>query len=139
MPDLPIQLGHVYLAQRNSAEAKRAFAAALRIAPAVPAALWGMGKAHQQIGENEAAIGCFRKCLALTPGDAGTWLNLGHSLLESGDTAAGLECFRTAARGDRTRYYNALATLVKANRGRFWLRPSDAARSLRGETNAPVK
>jgi tetratricopeptide (TPR) repeat protein len=139
MPDLPIQLGYVFLAQRNYAEAKRAFAAALLAGPAAPAALWGMGKAHQQVGENEEAVGYFRKCLALAPGDAGTWLNLGHSLLESGDMDAGLECFRTAARGDQRRYFNALATLVKANRGRFWLRPSDAVRSLRSETGEADK
>jgi tetratricopeptide (TPR) repeat protein len=130
MPELPIQLGHVFLAQRNPMKAKHAFAAALNIAPSATAALWGMGKAHQQIGESQEASGYFRTCLGLTPNDAGTWLNLGHSLVEAGNVDAGLECFRTAARGDRQRYYGALSTLVKASRGRFWLKPSDAERSL---------
>jgi Tfp pilus assembly protein PilF len=132
MPDLPIQLGYVFLAERQAAKAKRAFAAALAIAPAAAAALWGMGKAHQQVGENSEAVGFFRKCLELMPGDASTWLNLGHSLLETGEIDAGLACFRTAARGDQRRYFGALSTLVKASRGRLWLRPSDAARFLRG-------
>jgi len=131
MPELPIQLGYVFLAQRNSIKAKQAFAAALNIAPSATAALWGMGKAHQQIGESKEASGYFRKCLGLTPNDAGTWLNLGHSLVEAGDVDAGLECFRAAARGDHQRYFGALSTLVKASRGRFWLKPSDARRSLR--------
>ncbi len=135
MAELPIQLGYVFLAQRNALKAKNAFGAALKIAPTAAAALWGMGKAHQQIGENEEAIGYFRKCLTLVPQDAGTWLNLGHSLLEVGDTDAGLDCFRTAARGDQKHYFNVLTTLVKTNRGRFWLKPSDAARSLRGKTS----
>ena len=135
MVELSIQLGYVFLAQRSSVKAKSAFAAALKIVPAAAAALWGVGKAHQQIGENEEAIGYFRKCLTLVPDDAGTWLNLGHSLLEVGDTDAGLDCFRTAARGDQKGYFNVLTTLVKTNRGRFWLKPSDAARSLRSKTS----
>ena len=60
------------------------------------------------------------------PNDAGTWLNLGHSLLEAGELEAGYECFRTAARGDQKQYYSALTTLVKSGRGRFWLWPREA-------------
>ena len=66
------------------------------------------------------------------PNDAGVWLNLGHSLLELGELESGYECFRTAARGDPKRYAGALSTLVKSGRGRFWLKPSDAVRFLRG-------
>ena len=131
MPELSVQLGHVYLQLRDSASAKAAFGKALGIAPGSPGALWGMGKAHQQVGENKMAIDYFRRCLAHMPDDVGTWLNLGHSLLEIGETDAGYECFRTAARGDPKRYGGALTTLVKSGRGRFWLRPSAAARFLR--------
>jgi tetratricopeptide (TPR) repeat protein len=135
MPELSIQLGHTLLALRKSADAKAVFAKALQLAPESAGALWGMGKAHQQIGENRAAIDYFRRCFRYTPDDLGTWLNLGHSLLEVGDFKAGYECFRTAARGDPKRYYAALTTLVKTGRGRFWLKPSDAARALRGESD----
>jgi tetratricopeptide (TPR) repeat protein len=131
MPELSIQLGHTLLALRSSSAAKAAFARALQSSPDAAGALWGMGKAHQQLGENHAAIDYFRRCLRHTPDDLGTWLNLGHSLVEVGNFEAGLECFRKAARGDPKRYYAALTTLVKTGHGRFWLKPSEAARTLR--------
>ncbi len=132
MPELSGQLGHVYLALRDYTGAKAAFARAIALAPNAPGALWGMGKAHQGLGENQAAIDYFRRCLQHAPNDPGTLLNLGHSLLEIGDLSAGHECFRAAARGDLKRYSGALTTLVKSGRGRFWLRPSAAAKFLRG-------
>jgi tetratricopeptide (TPR) repeat protein len=132
MPELSSQLGHVYLALRNYAGAKAAFARTLALAPNAPEALWGMGKAHQGLGENQTAIDYFRRCLQHSPNDAGTLLNLGHSLLEIGDLDAGHECFRAAAHGDQKRYSSALTTLVKSGRGRFWLKPSAAAKFLRG-------
>ncbi len=133
MPELFIQLGFVFLALRNYVGAKHAFAKALAISPSAAGALWGMGKAHQGLGENKAAVEYFRRCLAHTPNDLGTLLNLGHSLLEVGEFDAGYECFRKAASGDQKHYAGALTTLVKAGRGRFWLRPSAAAKFLQGE------
>jgi tetratricopeptide (TPR) repeat protein len=135
MPELSIQLGHVFLALRNYAGAKAAFARALTLVPNAASALWGMGKAHQSIGENKAAIEYFRRCLMHAPNDAGTLLNLGHCLLEVGDLDAGYESFRAAARGDQKRYSSALTTLVKSGRGRFWLRPSAAENFLRGKNS----
>jgi tetratricopeptide (TPR) repeat protein len=132
LPDLSVQLGYVCLGIRDCAGAKAAFARALEVAPDAPAALWGKGKAHQNLGENRDAIGYFRRCLTFMPNDAGTWLNLGHSLLETGDLDAGYECFRRAARGDQKQYFSALTTLVKTGGGRFWLKPS-AAKKFLGE------
>src|ERR1700744_1150824 len=118
---------------RESAKAKAAFAKALEIAPSGASALWGIGKAHQQLGENRPAIDYFRRVLKQMPNDAGTWLNLGHSLVETGELDAGYECFRTAARGDQKKYYGALTTLVKLGPGRFCLWPREASRFLQGE------
>lgn len=135
MPELSIQLGHVFLALRDYASAKAAFARALTLVPNAASALWGMGKAYQGAGENRAAVDYFQQCLMHAPNDVGTLLNLGHSLLEIGDLNAGYECFRLAAQGDQKRYSGALTTLVKSGRGRFWLRPSAAAKFLRGENS----
>jgi tetratricopeptide (TPR) repeat protein len=132
MPELSIQLGNAFLQRRNCTEAKGAFARALQIAPASADALFGMAKAHQEIGEAEAAAGYFRRYLMIRPDDANVWLNLGQCLLELRDLDAGYECFRTAARGDPKRYGNALSSLVKSGRGKFWLKPSEAARFVRG-------
>jgi tetratricopeptide (TPR) repeat protein len=130
-PDLSIQLGYVLLDRRSFAEAKAAFARALAIAPNSWDALFGIAKAHQEVGESQPAADYFRRCLMSAPDDAGTWLNLGHCLLELGQVEAGYDCFRAAARGDPKRYGNALTSLASSGHGRFWLKPSAAARYFR--------
>jgi len=138
MPELSDQIGHIFLSMKDYASAKSAFAKTLAItlamAPHAASALWGMGKACQGLGEHKSAIDYFRRCLAQAPNDAGTLLNLGHCLLETGELNEGCKCFRAAARGDENRYAAALATLVKSSQGRFWLRPSAARKFLRDES-----
>jgi Tfp pilus assembly protein PilF len=129
-PELSIQLGYAELSRRDCIKAKIAFARALEISPGAYDALFGLAKAHQELGDNEPAAEGFRRYLSIRPNDAGAWLNLGHCLLELGQLDAGYECFRTAARGDASRYGTALTSLSAAARGRFWLRPSDAARFM---------
>jgi tetratricopeptide (TPR) repeat protein len=134
LPQLSIQLGYAELSRRNCANAKVAFARALDISPDSHDALFGMAKAHQELGENEAAVDYFRRYLTDRPNDSGAWLNLGHGLLELGQLKPGYECFRMAARGDAERYGTALTSLAAAARGRFWLKPSAAARFLRPQS-----
>ena len=132
-PEFSIRLGYVLLQRRDCGGAKSAFGRALAISPQSFEALCGMGKAHQEFGESKPAADYFRRCLAIRPDVADLWLNLGHCLLELGDRDGGFECFRAAARGGDTRYCNALSSLVKSSRGRFWIRPSAAQRSLLGD------
>jgi Flp pilus assembly protein TadD len=131
MPQLSIQLGYAFLNGRNPAKAKVAFARALGIAPNSPDALFGIAKAHQEVRENQPAVEYYRRYLMSRPDHWGAWLSLGHCLLELGERETGYDCFRTAARGDPKHYGYAIASLVKSARGRFWLRPSAAARFLR--------
>jgi tetratricopeptide (TPR) repeat protein len=133
MPEMSLQLGNVHLQQKNYAEAKAAFAQTLAIIPGFAEALFGLGKAHYATGDNAAAADCFRRCLRSSPDHNTAWLHLGHCLLELGEREAGEDCFRAAARGDAKRYGRALASLAASGRGRAWLRPSAAARFLRGE------
>jgi tetratricopeptide (TPR) repeat protein len=133
LPDLSIQLGYVLLQIRNFPDSKAAFARALTISPQAPDALFGMAKAHRDAGETALAADGFRRYLASVPQDQSGWLHLGNCLLDLGQTEAAHNCFRTAARGDQVRYGRALASLAGASRGRFWLRPSAAARFMRGE------
>jgi len=134
MPEPAIQLGHVFLALRRCASAKAAFFKALESSQASAlGALWGMGKAHQMLGEHRAAIEYFRRYLTTMPNDMGVWLNLGHCLIEVGELDEGYECFRKAARADQKGYSAALTTFVKSARGRFWLRPSASKRFLNGQ------
>jgi tetratricopeptide (TPR) repeat protein len=131
MPQLSIQLGYTELSRSDCANAKMAFARALEVSPGSHDALFGMAKAHQELGESEEAAEYFRRYLTERPNDSGAWLNLGHCLLELGLPDPGYECFRRAARGDAIRYGAALTSLAATARGKFWLRPSDAARFLR--------
>ena len=135
MPQLSIQLGYALLSRRNCVEAKVAFARALDISPGSADALFGIAKAHRELGENEAAAEYFRRSLMSKSDDQAAWLSLGHCLLELGQFDAGIECFRTAARGDPRHYGNALSSLVASARGRFWLKPSAATQFLRRNTS----
>jgi tetratricopeptide (TPR) repeat protein len=132
MAEISIQLGYVWLRRRNYADAKAAFGRALNSSAAPPGALFGLARAHLETGDIAAAAGYFRRYLTSQPNDSGSWLQLGYCLLELGDRDAGLECFRTAAHGDPKNYGKVLAGMVKSGRGRFWLRPSGAARFLQG-------
>jgi tetratricopeptide (TPR) repeat protein len=129
---LQAQLGFLLLERHNHAQAKAVFARLLALYPGFPDALFGLGKTHQELHENEPAAAHLRQYLMARPAHWGAWLSLGHCLLALGDFEAGFECFRTAARGDPKHYTNALSSLVKASRGRFWLKPSAGAEFLLG-------
>jgi len=135
MPEMSIQLGYVLLRRRDFGGAKAAFARALSIVPDSPDALFGIAQAHQEDGESQAAADYFRRYLIVSPGDQTAWVRLGLCLLALGQRDAGHDCFRTVARRDSKGFGNALSSLVKSSRGRFWLKPSDAARFLRGAKN----
>ena len=62
-PELSIQLGYAELSRRDCAKAKIAFARALDISPDAHDALFGLAKAHQELGENEPAAEGFRRYL----------------------------------------------------------------------------
>jgi tetratricopeptide (TPR) repeat protein len=128
MPQLSVQLGEVFLRQRSYAAAKAAFARAIEIAPDHAEALFGTARAHQALREIAPAADLYRRCLRVRPDNTAAWLNLGHCLMQLGQTEAGHECFRTAARREPKSYGIALTSLAAAGRGRLWLRPSAAAR-----------
>jgi len=130
MLHLSLQLGFVLMQCRRWADAKAAFAQASNLAPNSPEALFGLAKAHQELGEYRDAAECYRRSLRARP-DPMTWHNLGRCLMMLGENEEGYDCLRFAVRGDPKRYGGVLGTLVKAPRGRFWLKPSAAARFLR--------
>jgi Flp pilus assembly protein TadD len=130
MPQLSIQLGNVLTRRGQRSRAKAAFTRALSVAPDSVEALHGLGMAHSEDGQYGPAADCFRRCLISRPQDESLWLNLGQCLLAMGQREAGYDCFRNAARTPSGGVGKALTALVKSGRGRFWLRPSDAARFL---------
>ena len=130
MPALRAQLGFMLLERHKHAEAKAVFAGLLALYPGFSDALFGLGKTHQELHENEAAAAHLRQYLTARPAHWGAWISLGHCLLALGDLEAGYDCFRAAARGDPKHYTNALSSLAKSGRGRFWLKPSAGAAFL---------
>jgi tetratricopeptide (TPR) repeat protein len=130
MLPLSLQLGFVLMQCRKWSDAKAAFAQASNIAPNSPEALFGLAKAHQELREYQAAADCYRRSLRSRP-DPVTWHNLGRCLLMMGQDDEAYDCLRWAVRGDPKRYAGVLGTLLKAPRGRFWLKPSTASRFIR--------
>ena len=58
-------------------------------------------------------------------------LKLARCLLELGQTDGAIACLRVAVRSGAPGALNkSLKVLVSSRRGRFWLKPSDAARAL---------
>lgn len=127
-PRLSVELGYLLLHRRDWSGAKNAFAHALAILPDSAETLFGMAKAHQELGDSESAMPYFRRYLTIHPNDERAQLTFGQCLLELGQLDEGYEYFRSAARGDPNRYGRALDSLVASCRGRFWLKPSAAAR-----------
>ena len=61
MLELSVQLGYAHLSRADCSNAKVAFARALDLSPHSGDALFGIAKAHQEVGENEAAAAYFRR------------------------------------------------------------------------------
>ena len=74
----------------------------------------------------------FRRVVALRPGDAVARAELGRCLLEMGERDAGEASIRLATRESPELFGRAIMSLAISSRGRFFLRPSAAAKFLRG-------
>ena len=76
------------------------------------------------------AVEHFRFASISNPADVQAKFKLAASLLESGKTDDAVALLRTAVREDPQRYATSLKLMLSSGRGRFWLRPSAAARAL---------
>ena len=104
---------------------------AVTVAPGHPDALFALGRALQAERDFARAAEVYRRLLAVTPKDAAAMIGLGVCLLELDQKNEGLRYLRAAARTSAKMFGEAIAALIDAGRGRFWIRPSDAARALR--------
>jgi tetratricopeptide (TPR) repeat protein len=134
MAEMPVQLGHVYYANRQRADACRAFAHALSINPGNAEAVHGLGSILTEEGQYAPAAEVFRQAISANPGDALIRIGLGNCLLELGQRDTGYACLRAATGMGAEFYGKALKVLLGSGHGRFWLRPSDAAKFFRGES-----
>jgi predicted Zn-dependent protease len=133
--DLRMGLGHLHLKRNDRAEARASFSQVLATAPQRHDALVALAKAMALDGEYATAADLYRRGLALQPDDAAIRVNLGKCLLEMGERDAGEATLRAAARGTAQLAGPAIVALAAAPHGRFFLRPSAAAKFLRAEKN----
>jgi tetratricopeptide (TPR) repeat protein len=117
----------------DPAEAKAAFARALDIAPGHAGALYGMGLIMMDQREFAQAAEHLRQVVAGNPTDPQGRLNLGICLLELGQTDAAFEALRAATGSGPQFFGQVLKALTSSGHGRFWLRPSAAAKFLKTE------
>jgi tetratricopeptide (TPR) repeat protein len=128
--ELPILLGVIHHGRRDHAKAKAAFSKALAIAPDHPGAHYGMGAVMTDAAEYSRAAEHLQRSLAGNSADVQARLKLGVCLLELGRLDDALGNFRAAVRSDPICYRFALTLVCGSGRGRFWLRPSTAAKRL---------
>jgi tetratricopeptide (TPR) repeat protein len=132
MTEIPIQLGFVCYANNDRANAGAAFARALSINPVHPEAIQGLAAVLMDEGDYVQAAELFRRALAANPDDNLARLGLGNCLLEVRQPDAAYACLRAAAARDSRIYGKVLKAALSSGHGRFWLRPSGAAKFFKG-------
>jgi Flp pilus assembly protein TadD len=130
MPELSVLLGGIHHARHDRAKAKAAYAQALAVAPGHADAHYGMGVVLFDDGEFLLAAQHLERSLAGNPGDAQACLKLAACLLELGRSDDALGRLRTVTRSEPHLYGAALKVVSSSSHGRFWLRPSSAAKCL---------
>jgi tetratricopeptide (TPR) repeat protein len=131
--DLRMEFGFVHLKCNSRVKARAAFLQVLAAAPERHDALAALAKVMALDGEYAAAADLFRRALGLRPDDAVTRNSLGVCLLEMGERDAGEANLRAVAGGAPEMAGQAITSLAAASHGRFFLRPSAAAKFLRVE------
>ena len=90
-------------------------------------------------GDYAEAAGTYKHALGLRPEDTQTRANLAMCLMEMGDRAGAEAALRTVVRGRPHLLSRAAYTMVVSSHGRFFFRPSDAAKFLQVEGAAALK
>jgi tetratricopeptide (TPR) repeat protein len=128
--DLRMELGYVHLKRNHRANARALFLQVIAVAPQRHDAVAALAKVMALDGEYAAAADLYRRALGLRPDDAVTRNSLGMCLLEMGERTAGEASLRAAMRDAPQMAGQAITSLAAASHGRFFLRPSAAAKFL---------
>jgi tetratricopeptide (TPR) repeat protein len=131
--DMRMGLGYLHLERNDRVKARALFLRVRTEEPGRHEALVALAKVMAVDGEYAAAADLYRHALGLQPEDTMTRVNLGKCLLEMGERDAGEAALRAATRGSAQLAGRALTALAAAPHGRFFLRPSAAAKFLRVE------
>jgi tetratricopeptide (TPR) repeat protein len=133
MPEMFVQLGQVFNAMNDRPRARQCFAQAHAINPRHTEAMHALGAVLLDDHDFAAAAELFRRAVAANPADTMARINLGYSLLGLGQPDVGYACLRAATANGPQYFGKALKMSVSSGHGRFWLKPSAAAKFLRGE------
>ncbi|THD58683.1 tetratricopeptide repeat protein [Phenylobacterium sp.] len=129
-PGLLVGLGYVRLNRNDRAGARRLFLAARAAAPQRHDAQVALAGVMVQDGDYAAAAEVYRQALQARPDDATVRISLAKCLLEMGERAAGEANLRAAAHSAAQMAGPAMTALASTAHGRFFLRPSAAAKFL---------
>jgi tetratricopeptide (TPR) repeat protein len=127
---LRIGLGHLHLNRNDRAAARALFAQVRTAAPERHDAKVALANVLVLEGEYAAAADLYRLALEMRPDDAVTRISLGKCLLEMDERGAGEAALREATRDGASAAGLAIAALAATSHGRFFLRPSAAAKFL---------
>jgi tetratricopeptide (TPR) repeat protein len=131
-PDLWARLGRLLAVQGKTNDAREAFTRTLALAPGHADALFALARIFQAERDFVQAADTYRRMLAARPDDAAVRIGLGICLMELGRSEEALGHLRAAGAAGAKTYGDVVSALADAGKGRLWLRPSDAARALRG-------
>jgi len=129
--DMQRELAALHLKRNDRTRAREILLRALKVAPDRPDLLNGLAQVMLLDGEYASAAEIFRRVVALRPDDAIARADRGRCQLEMGERDAGEASIRTATRERPELFGRAIMSLAVASRGRFFLRPSAAAKFLR--------
>ncbi len=131
--DLQLDLARLLLRGNERGKARATLLQAREAAPGRPEILSALARVLLLEGEHAAALDAYRHALALRPDDALTRADLGACLLEMGERDAGEAALRLAARGRPQMLGRTTYALAVSSHGRFFFRPSAAAKFLQDE------
>jgi predicted Zn-dependent protease len=127
---LSFALGTIFLERGDFEDASIAFARALAANPGHPSVLCGLGRARMARGERDRALENFRQAMANNPSEGRARFLTAQCLFELGRPTEAIECLRALVAWAPQSFGGALKTCVEAGKGRFWLKPSAAAKAL---------
>ena len=128
--DLKVDLGRLLLQNYECSKARTILTAAHDAAPGRPDILTELARALFLDGEYAAAADKFRHALGLRPKDTFIRATLAGCLLEMADRDGGETALRAVLRGRPQLLGRAAYVLAASSHGRFFFRPSVAAKFL---------
>lgn len=131
--DLQLDLGRMHLRNNKRGEARRVLTAARSAAPGRTDILTELARAELLDGAYAEAADTYRHALGLRPDDLLSRANLAVCLMELGERGSGEAALRAVLRGRPHMLGRVALAMATSSRGRFFFRPSAAAKFLERE------